>query len=233
MLHVVGTATLPTVGQAGSLHTTMGTGALLASTLIPPAVRNPFHTPITGPQAIWIRTRPGVSTTLVMSSLRKIIDAPAVAQFGSPTITAVQRPAQIVNYRAMGTTPALLGLGLATGAVAALALSLIASLRRRRHDLAILKTLGFTRRQIATTVAWQASVSVAVGMIIAIPVGIVLGRTLWNLFARSIHVVPEPSVPIATTVFIVLGGLVLANAVAFIPGRQAARTPTALVLKAQ
>ena len=65
----------------------------------------------------------------------------------------VLRPAEIVNYRSMGTTPAVLGGTLAVGAVSALGLTLVASVRRRRRDLALMKTFGFTRRQLAITVA--------------------------------------------------------------------------------
>jgi hypothetical protein len=39
------------------------------------------------------------------------------------TLLAAQRPAAIVNYRSMGSTPAILGLALAAGAVTALALA--------------------------------------------------------------------------------------------------------------
>ena len=81
----------------------------------------------------------------------------------------VQRPAEIVNYRTMGNTPALLGAALAAGAVVALGLTLLASVRRRRRELALLKTLGFTRRQLAATVAWQASVAVAIGVLVGVP----------------------------------------------------------------
>ena len=49
-------------------------------------------------------------------------------------------------------------------ALASLALTLGSSVRRRRHDLALLKTLGFTRRQLAATVRWQASVTVVAGL---------------------------------------------------------------------
>jgi putative ABC transport system permease protein len=61
----------------------------------------------------------------------------------------------------MGATPVLLAAGLAAGAVAALGLTLTASVRRRRRDLALLKALGFTRRQLAACVAWQPTVAAA------------------------------------------------------------------------
>ena len=105
-------------------------------------------------------------------------------------VVAVQRPAEIVNYRSIGVTPLLLVSGLALGAVAALALTLAASVRRRRRDLALLKTLGFTKRQLAAAISWQASVAALVGILIGVPLGIVLGRWLWILFAHLIYAVP-------------------------------------------
>ena len=143
------------------------------------------------------------------------------------------RPAEIANYRSIGTLPAVLGGALGAGAVFALGLTLIASVRRRRRDLALLKTLGFTQRQLAACVAWQSSMAVASGTVIGVPVGIILGRSLWNLFARDIHAVPAPSVPVLTVVIIAIGAIVLANVVAAIPGLIAARTPTAIVLRSE
>ena len=79
----------------------------------------------------------------------------------------------------------------------------MASVRRRRRELALLKTLGFVRRQLASAVAWQSSIAVAMGVVVGVPVGILLGRTLWNLFAHEIDAVPMPSVPGLVIVFIV------------------------------
>jgi hypothetical protein len=67
--------------------------------------------------------------------------------------------------------------------------------------------------------------------VIGVPVGIVLGRTLWNLFAHEIDAVPAPSVPGLVIAIIGVGALVLANVIASVPGRMAARTSTALVLR--
>ena len=70
-------------------------------------------------------------------------------------------------------------------------------------------------------------------MIIGVPVGIVIGRSLWVLFAHEINAVPAPSVPALLIAVIVVGALVLANVIAAVPGRIAARTPTALLLRAE
>ena len=111
--------------------------------------------------------------------------------FTSPPL----RPAEIINYRSMGTTPAILGSALAVGAVVALGLTLVASVRRRRRDLALLKTLGSTRRQLASVVAWQSSIAVLIGTVVGVPLGIVAGRVLWTLFANEIHAVPSTERP--------------------------------------
>jgi ABC-type lipoprotein release transport system permease subunit len=148
-------------------------------------------------------------------------------------VVPVQHPAEIVNYRTMGSTPAILASGLAAGAIVALGLTLAAPVRRRRRDLALLKTLGFTQRQLATTVAWQASVAAVIGLAVGVPLGIALGRWLWILFARQIYAVPRPTVPALSVILVAVGALLLANAVAALPGRSAARTRAALVLRTE
>ena len=138
-----------------------------------------------------------------------------------------------MNYRSTGTTPTLLAVGLAAGAMAALGLTLATSVRRRRRDLALLKTLGFTRRQLLTTVEWQATVAATMGIVVGVPLGIVSGRWLWTLFAREIFAVPFPSVPLGQIIIVVVGALVLAILVAIPPGVSAARTRTSLLLRAE
>jgi hypothetical protein len=231
-LVVVGTATLPAVGSLVSLHLEIGTGAVISEALIPAADRGFGDLP-GSPESIFIRLRPDANPGAALRSLQKIASEVNVLGHGPPSLLAVQRPAEIVNYRTMGNTPALLGATLAVGAGAALGLTLIASVRRRRRDLAVLKTLGFTRRQLAATVAWQASIAAILGVVLGVPLGIVVGRELWNRFASALHVVPHPTVPTLTITLVAVGALVFANLVAAIPGRQAARTETAVLLHAE
>jgi hypothetical protein len=232
-LRIVGTATMPAVGPGLGLRLSMGTGALVSDLLLPAADRNPSSGP-DGPGAYFVRLRPGANPTAALHSLQRIDTALDSDPNAAPmSVLSAQRPAEIVNYRSMGSIPAYLGGGLVAGAVVALGLTLIASVRRRRRDLALLKTLGFTRRQLAAVVAWQSSVAVVIGIVVGIPLGIVLGHVLWDAFAHEINAVPRPSVSGLSIVLIALGALGLANVVAAIPGLIAARTPTALLLRAE
>src|SRR5207237_3410770 len=155
-----------------------------------------------GPNALFVRLRPGANRAASLRSLNQVAAALNSPTMGPVSVLSVQRPAEIVNYRSMGTTPALLGAALAAGAVVALGLTLIASVRRRRRDLALLKTLGLTRRQLAAVVAWQSSVAVAIGMVVGIPLGVILGRGLWDVFAGELHAVARPSVPTFSIVLV-------------------------------
>jgi hypothetical protein len=246
-LVIVGTATMPAVGSSGIFadHTSMGTGALVSAGIEPTAYQQAQlnHDPtLNGPSMVFVKLRNGVSRAAGLAGLQRIADDANRAFAAVPdgggggynvAVLGVQRPAEIVNYRTMGAAPVILASGLAAGALAALALTLAASVRRRRRDLALLKALGFTRGQLAGTLAWQASVAAVIGIAVGVPAGVALGRQLWVLFAQAIYAVPEPTVPALPVILIALGALVLANIAAAIPGQLAARTPAAGLLRAQ
>jgi FtsX-like permease family len=246
-LRIVGTATFPAIGFASTVsdHTSMGTGMLLSPQDLPKSFVAAIDTgpdpALAGPNLALVRIRPHVPTTVALAGLHRIVAAADAAFAAEPggsagnaiVVQGVQRPAEIVNYKTIGLTPALLVAGLVLGAVAALALTLVASVRQRRHDLALLKTIGFVRRQLAAAVAWQATVAAAVGILIGIPLGLIVGRWLWDLFAEQIGAVPYPTVSVPSVVLVALGTVLLANVVAALPARSAARTPTALMLRAE
>ena len=229
-LTVVGTAALPVLGGNGGQHLEMGTGAVLDSSYLPAVDTNPFNDPLPGPNVVFVRFARGAPPAQARRSLEIIAKKTSnTANFGT-TAVAVLRPAEIVNYRTLGGIPVFLGSALAAGAVGGLTLTLLASVRRRRRDLALLKTLGFTRRQFAATVACQAAVAAVIGAVVGIPLGAALGRWLWDLFAQDIHAVPAPTVPLQWVAVIAAGAVVLAYAVSVLPGRMAARTSTAAML---
>jgi ABC-type lipoprotein release transport system permease subunit len=110
---------------------------------------------------------------------------------------------------------------------------LVSSVRRRRHDVAILRTMGFVRRQVAAAVAWQATTVALVGLIVGVPLGVAAGRWTWGLVASQLGVRDEPVVPLLVVVVVVAGTLVVANALASLPGQVAARTRPAEILRAE
>jgi hypothetical protein len=231
-LLIVGTATMPAIEDGIG----MGAGALVATSDFPRQLLNVQHAPVYGPNAILVRTRPGITPSAAYRSLLKVnreINAVPIASGLAGGVVTVLRPVEIVNFHSMGTTPTVFAACLALGAIAALGITLGASVRRRRRDLALLKALGFRQRQLASAIAWQSSVAACFGALFGIPLGIVIGRELWILFARSINAVPSPTVPVSTVVVVALGTVVFANLVAAIPGRVAARTSTALVLRTE
>jgi hypothetical protein len=234
LLRIVGTTTMPAVGVAGVTgHASMGTGAVVPYHLLPASVRNQFNESPSGPNVEFVRLKPGADATTALRSLNHVAAKLSTSANYGNQVYGVQRPAEIVNYHSMGVTPLILGLGLTAGAVTALGLTLVASVRRRRRSMAMLRTLGFTGRQLRASVAWQSSIAVVIGLAVGVPLGIVAGRFLWDLFATNIYVVPSPTVPVLAIVAIALGALLLGNMVAAIPGRLAARTPAALLLRTE
>jgi hypothetical protein len=242
---IVGTATFPAVGYAAAVaeHTSMGSGALISTSFETPSFVRAISTKdanLNGPNLVFVRLRPGVSAAAGKRNLEAIARQANAIFNKDPhgignyvTVLGVLRPAQIVDYRTIGATPVVLATGLAAGAVIALALTLIASVRRRRRDLAIMKTLGFTRRMLAAAVAWQATVDGLVGAVVGIPLGILFGRELWTLFARDINAVPQPTVPATAIVLVGFGTIVVAVIASTWPGRSAANTPPGLVLRSE
>ena len=242
---VVGAATLPAVGAALTLHPSMGVGAEIDINIEPrpfrAAIASPYRA-MNGPNLVMVRLRPGV-TRAQLGAVERTVERVSERAFhavpnglgGGAEVTwlSVQYPAEIVNYRSMGDVPLVLAMGFTSGVVAAFALTVVTSVRRRRRDLALLKTLGFTRRQLSSAIAWQATVTVVSGLLVGIPLGIVLGRWLWDLFAAQIYAVPRATVPTLSLVVVAVSAVTLANLVAFFPSRAAANTRAALALRAE
>jgi hypothetical protein len=244
-MKIVGTATLPAVGYSSFIqeHTSMGTGAIVPFGVEPTAMVKAMTSPdpnLNGPELVFVRLRKGVSARAGRADMQRLAnEANAVfahdknAIGNGVDVLGVQRPAEIVDYRSAGSTPIVLAIGLALGAVLALGLTLGSSVRRRRRDLALLKAFGFTQRQLTAAITWQATVDAVVGILFGIPIGILIGRELWTLFAQSIDAVPDATVPVLSVVLVALGALVFTNLVAVLPGLTARRTSTALVLRAE
>ena len=144
-----------------------------------------------------------------------------------------QRPGDLENYARVRGTPLLLASLLAVMAFAALANTLVSSIRRRRRDLAILKTLGFFGRQVSATTAWQATTLAAAALLVGLPLGVAAGRVAWLAFARQLGVADDVRTPVLPILLAVPVTVLMANLVAALPALAAARTRPAAVLRTE
>jgi ABC-type lipoprotein release transport system permease subunit len=217
-MRVVGRAVFPSVGAASRL------GEGLVATVAGAEAVAPPELPLLN--ELFARLGPGADSGAVVADLnaRAGTDA-AIAPRGEPS--------DIVNFGRIEAMPLVLGGILAAIAAATLAHLLLSAVRCRRHDLAILKTLGFVRREVATAVAWQATTVVIMSLIVAVPLGVALGRWTWTLLADDLGVVVRPQVPWHTVTAVVGGALILANLIALVPGQIAARTSPATDLRSE
>jgi predicted lysophospholipase L1 biosynthesis ABC-type transport system permease subunit len=110
---------------------------------------------------------------------------------------------------------------------------LLTSIRRRRHELAILKSLGLGRRGVSATVAWQASTLVGLALLVGLPLGVVVGLRVWSAFAGGLGIASDARTPWLALALAVPAALLIANAIAAIPGYLAGRTPPGEVLRAE
>lgn len=159
--------------------------------------------------------------------------AKLVARFGTDSVVVPSAPTGLVGFGDLSALPIVLAGVLAAGAVATLAHAVFTSVQRRRRDLAILKTMGFVRGQVAVTVAWQTTTIAAIAVVIGAPLGAIAGRWAWVYFAGQQGLLAEPVLPLASLLLMLPAALLVGNLVAAIPGRFAARTSPALVLRAE
>jgi len=236
IMRVAGTATMPAIGVGHGIHSSLGGGAVLPASALPQEARASgiSNRALQGPNTILVRFRPQVDHAAATRRLEAIGGRlSGIRSVQGIQVLPVQRPAEIVNYRTMGTAPLVLAGMLAAGALVALALTLAASVRRLSRDFALLKTLGLVRRQVVAVVIWQASIPISIGTLAGIPLGIAAGRFLWTRFASELYVVPQPAIPMMTVAAVALSTLTLAILTAVVPGWRAARTSVASALRAE
>ena len=105
------------------------------------------------------------------------------------------------------------------------------SVRQRRRDLAVLRVMGFARRDLVTTVAWAATTLGLVAVGVGVPLGVIAGRAAWSWFTARQGFVAAPRTPLLALAIAAPITVVLANAVALLPGLQAASIRPAAVLR--
>jgi ABC-type lipoprotein release transport system permease subunit len=180
--------------------------------------------PSAAPQSFFVRLDPTSDRHRALQQLQRDFPNTVVFPLKQPDLTHVER---------VGYLPGLLAGLVALLALGTVAHALITAVRRRRRDLAILKTLGFARGQITQTVAWQATTFALVATLIGMPLGVAGGRWAWRLVAEQLGVVAGPVAPPVPLLAIAAGALLIANLIAAGPGWAAARIQPGTALRAE
>jgi hypothetical protein len=223
-LRIVGVATFPAVNQIGTDMPRLGTGALVTRD----AYLRMDGDPANQPEFTTVRLVDGAdASALIAANPEGFRDA---AQSNTVWFTDA-KPAEILQLDA--AMPYLRG-ALLVGYAILLAVIVHASwtiVRANRHDLAVLRVIGCSRRQLDGVTAWQVF-PVAVGaLLIGIPIGIGLGRAAFGWFADSLAVVDDVSIPFGVLALLVFGVLVAALVAALVATAATRRNRTALILR--
>jgi hypothetical protein len=211
VLHQPGWDSVITPGSGGILH--------------PDQFRRLAPDPaVASPGRFLVRFVPGTDREAAVAALRRDLTG----------FISTPRPhAEVRNLERVANLPGLLAALIALLGLAMTTHTLVTSVRRRRRDLAVLKTLGFVRRQVAATVAWQATTFAVVALVLGVPLGLAAGRWAWQLTTAALGVDSGPVVPLPAILAVVVGTLAAANLVAAVPGRAASRLRPAAALRSE
>jgi hypothetical protein len=224
---IVGTGVVPISGGRSRL----GRGAVLTIEGIQSL--NPEATP----DVVYVRFTSGTDPRRVLSRLASGLSAsgePADAEAGPPGgIIGFQLGSEVLNVREVEDLPLLLAVVIAVLGTAVLAHFLVTAVRTRRRDLAVLRALGCTGRQLRTVVTTEGVVLALVSTAVGIPVGVIIGRWVWRTFALRLGVAPEPAVAVVALAGLGAAVVALAALLTVLPARWAARSRPGPVLRAE
>jgi ABC-type antimicrobial peptide transport system permease subunit len=173
-----------------------------------------------------VRWRPGVDVDAAERRVQRI---------GGPDLYAqpAQLPTAVADLSRIEDLPLALGAFFALLACATVAHALVTTVRRRRRDLAVLRAIGFTRRQTRGAIAWQSTLLAVAGVVVGVPVGIAAGRLAWRWLADDFPIVYVPPLAAIAVVGVIAIAVVVANALAAGPAHAATRIRPAEALRVE
>ena len=229
---IVGRAVFPDIGGGGSTPANLGQGAETTAAVLKPQAAGPNRPP--GFDFVLVSFTPGPRRAANIAHFqRSMISFCRSVQRSTTCVVTDQRPNGVTNYASIDRTPAVLAALLAIIGVAVLGQFIVVSGRRRRRDFAIFKALGMSRPQVSFITAWQVSTLTGLALVAGLPLGVAAGRWSWTLFAHGLGIPPVAVTPVWPVLLTVPAVIVVANAVAFWPGRATTRLNPADVLRAE
>jgi len=142
-------------------------------------------------------------------------------------------PTDVANLNDVRPLPRALATFLALLGLAAVGHALTTSVQRRRRELGTVRSLGFVGRDVRRAVTTQSTTLVIGGLLLGVPLGVVIGRTVWRAVANGLGVVNTPTVPVPLLAAVVLAAILAGFVVAWYPARMARRGVALDALRAE
>ncbi|MGH9106111.1 MAG: ABC transporter permease, partial [Acidimicrobiales bacterium] len=171
-----------------------------------------------------IGLRPGTSITAYISAASRSVPSLAVQPNGG-----LNGDEQLIpDFSALFTV--LLAIVAALGVLN----TILLTVRERRRDLGMLKSIGMTPRQVTAMMVTSATALGVIGSLIGVPAGILVHRAVVPAMVHAINAILPSSVldvwAVGLIAALALSGIVIAAFGAFVPARNAGRLTVATVL---
>lgn len=186
---------------------------------------------VAGGNQLLVRVLPTADRQRVADDVARLLDRRGV-QHGQPRVYS---PADFPGKRELDALLVVLALFSALGVVVSgflVANTLNAIVVEGAADIGILKTVGFTRRQVLGVYLTTALVYGGVGSLLGLPGGALLGFGVMRALGRLLNLTPPFSVEPAALIVGLFVGLVVSALGGLVPAWQAANIPVRAVLAA-
>ena len=161
------------------------------------------------------------------------IDTAGRARLAGLGFVPATPPSRVANLGQIGSVPKLLAIALAVLGIGGATHGLLVASTRRRADIAVARALGFTPRQAASSIRWQAIVITTLAVVVGVPLGVIIGRVVWKQVAAGVGAVDLVSIPWPMILVAPILAMVAMTAVASVVGRRAAQLDPAAVLRSE
>jgi hypothetical protein len=171
------------------------------------------------------------TTALVHTDSDRAAAAIESSLAGQWELEARTAPPEIANLSQLGGVPVGLAVFLIAISLAAFAHGMAQTARNRAGHLAVLRTLGQTRRQTATAMVTAATVTMTIALAVGLPVGIAVGRLVWWAVARTENAPTAVSLPFLRLSLLMPAAELLAATIAVLAAARIVRRGPASALR--
>jgi hypothetical protein len=140
-------------------------------------------------------------------------------------VSLPEHPAALLNLIQTRSVIRLFAVFLGIVAVAAIAHVLAVTTARRRRELAVLRALGLTGRQLGLSIGAMTMVLVTAGLLLGVPVGLVVSTATWRAMTDAMHLPGDVTVPVLMISLLACAAWVIGAVLSLSPAHRAATLP--------